>query len=79
MSFFNNNIQKNKRLVSATFIFIVLFCFICYVQPNCFFKQDGSIRSFGVGYKNKTILPIWLAAIILAILSYLLVQIYFAL
>jgi hypothetical protein len=74
---FTNNIKRNKILVSSTFLFILLFCFICYIEPTCFFKQDGSVRSFGVGYKNKTIIPIWLAAIVLAILIYLFVQMYF--
>lgn len=72
-----NNVKRNKILLSSTFLFIFIFCIICSIQPNCFFKQDGSIRAFGVGYKNKTILPIWLAAIVLAILIYLFVQMYF--
>jgi hypothetical protein len=29
-----------------------------------------SFRRFGIGYKNKTVVPIWLFAIILAILIY---------
>jgi len=43
-----------------------------------FYKDDGSIRQFGVGYRNKTILPVWLLAIILGILSYLFVLYYLA-
>jgi hypothetical protein len=47
-------------------------------KPGFLFKNDGSIREFGVGYRNKTILPIWLLAIILGILSYLFVLYYLA-
>jgi hypothetical protein len=31
------------------------------------------LRPFGVGYKNTTILPLWLASILLAIFSYFVV------
>jgi hypothetical protein len=34
------------------------------------FDKNGKPREFGIGYKNKTILPLWLMVIILAILIY---------
>ena len=34
------------------------------------FDKNGKPREFGIGYKNKTILPLWLMVIILAILTY---------
>ena len=37
---------------------------------------DAYPEYFGVGYKNKTVLPIWLVAITLAILSYLTILYY---
>ena len=46
------------------------------MKPLCFYNKDGSIRHFGVGYKNKTILPIWLLSIVLGILCYLAVLVY---
>ena len=46
------------------------------LQPAFLYSTDGSIREFGVGYKNKTILPLWLTVIILAILSYFLIVCY---
>ena len=46
------------------------------MKPACFYNKDGSIREFGIGYKNKTILPIWLLSLILGILSYLAVMYY---
>ena len=54
-------------------LFVTLFSIIVYTKPTIIFKDDGSVRQFGIGYKNKTILPIWLATIMLAFLSYLLV------
>jgi hypothetical protein len=40
-------------------------------KPGFLYKEDGSIREFGVGTKNKTFMPVWLFSIILGILSYL--------
>ena len=41
------------------------------MKPSFLFKPDGSMREFGIGYKNKTILPLWLVAILLSMLCYL--------
>ena len=46
------------------------------IKPACFYNRDGSIREFGVGYRNKTILPIWLLSLVLGILCYLVVMYY---
>jgi hypothetical protein len=46
--------------------------------PHFLYNQDGSLREFGIGYKKKTVIPIWLVALILAILSYLFVLYYLA-
>jgi len=37
------------------------------------YNEQGGFRQFGIGYKQKTVIPIWIAAIVLAILSYLLI------
>jgi len=42
-----------------------------YFKPTCVFNKDGTMRQFGIGYRNKTIIPIWLVVIIMAYLSYL--------
>ena len=68
-SFIRNNIT-----LSAMIIFLVIFGMIQLIKPSFLYNQDGSIRQFGIGYKNKTILPIWLLSIILGILSYLFVM-----
>ena len=61
---------QNINLVSVV-IFLLLFALIMYIKPNIIFDKTGKPREFGIGYKNKTILPLWLTVIILAILSYL--------
>ena len=65
---------------NTTFVSIVLFLFIFglvqMLKPNFLYNKDGSIREFGIGYKNKTILPLWLFSIILGILTYVIVLYY---
>lgn len=70
-------IKKNTTSV-AILIFISIFFTIQYLKPQFMFKKDGSIRQFGIGYKEKTVLPIWLIAIVIAILSYVFVMYYLA-
>jgi hypothetical protein len=65
-------IAENITL-AAIILFIIVFGFIHISRPAFLYKDDGSIREFGVGYKNKTILPVWLLSIILGIMSYLFV------
>jgi hypothetical protein len=70
-----NYIRENITLI-AIVLFIIIFGFIQILKPSCFYNRDGSIREFGIGYKNKTILPIWLLSLVLGILCYLAVLYY---
>lgn len=68
-------IRENITLF-AIILFVAIFGTIQLMKPACFYNRDGSLRHFGVGYRNKTILPIWLLSIILGILCYLVVLYY---
>lgn len=70
-----NYIRENVTLVSII-LFIIIFTLIQIIKPNCFYNKDGSLRVFGIGYKNKTIFPIWLLSIVLGIFCYLFVIYY---
>jgi hypothetical protein len=70
-----NYIRENPTLIAVVF-FIIIFGAIQMMKPSCFYNKDGSIREFGIGYRNKTILPIWLLSILLGILCYLAVLYY---
>jgi uncharacterized membrane protein YidH (DUF202 family) len=72
---YKNYIRENITLVSIA-IFIIIFGTIQMMKPACFYNKDGSIREFGIGYRNKTILPIWLLSLVLGILCYLSVMYY---
>ena len=69
-------IRENAPLF-AIILFLIMFGSI-QMKPVCLYNKDGSIREFGVGYRNKTIMPIWLLSLILGILSYLFVMYYVA-
>lgn len=68
-------IQANVAL-TAIIIFMLVFTSIQIAKPSILYNLDGSIRLFGVGYKNKTILPVWLLSIFIGILSYIAVMYY---
>jgi len=68
-------IRENITLV-AVVLFITIFGTIQMFKPLCLYNKDGSIREFGIGYRNKTILPIWLLSLVLGIMCYLFVMFY---
>ena len=68
-------VVTNINLVSII-VFLLLFAIIMVTKPSVIFDKNGKLREFGIGYKNKTIIPLWLAVIILAIVSYLTVLCY---
>ena len=70
-----NFIRNNNTLVSII-IFIFVFSLVHLTKPAFLYNSDNSVREFGIGYKNKTIMPIWLFSILLGILSYILVLYY---
>lgn len=67
---YKNFVRINKLSVSIL-IFIVLFSIVHISKPSLLYTKEGGFRQFGVGYKQKTVVPIWIVAILLAILSYL--------
>jgi len=67
-----NKIFVRKHINSfAILLFLVVFMSINIAKPSFMFNEDGSFRQFGIGYKKNTVVPAWLVAIFLAILSYL--------
>ena len=70
------NIIRNNVTLVAIILFITIFSLIQVSKPVFLYNTDGSIREFGIGYKNKTIFPIWLLSIVLGIVCYLIVMYY---
>ena len=65
--------EKQKKAIAIVF-FVTCFLLIISAKPTIVYNVDGSLKQFGLGYKNKTVIPMWLICIILAIFSYLAVS-----
>ena len=68
-------VNNNVTLISII-LFVLIYASVQSIRPAFLYNTDGSIRDFGIGYKNKTILPVWLFSILLGILCYLAVIYY---
>lgn len=69
-----NFIKNVDKLYLAIFLFIILYLLINIIKPDFIFnKQENCLRDFGVGYKNTSVLSLWVVSILLAIISYLIV------
>tara|TARA_B100001287_G_C22605324_1_gene492422 strand:+ start:89 stop:334 length:246 start_codon:yes stop_codon:yes gene_type:complete len=65
---FVNNID---RLYLAILLFVVMYMIINIIKPDFIFDNKlNCLRQFGVGYRNSTVLSLWLTSILLAIISY---------
>jgi hypothetical protein len=67
---FNQYISRDALSIIAVFVFLILFGIINAFRPSIIYNKDLSFRRFGIGYKNKTVIPIWMMSIVLAILVY---------
>ena len=59
-----------NHLTMAILLFIILFTVIHMYKPVLIYNTDGSLRQFGIGYRKKTVVPLWLVTILLAILTF---------
>lgn len=72
-----NRLFIRRNITSfSIIIFLILFTIIQHLEPTFLYKQDGTLREFGIGRQKKTILPIWLLVFILAIFCYLFILYY---
>jgi hypothetical protein len=69
------NIRQHVVTISII-MYISIYMFIMYLKPSFLFNKNGSLREFGIGSRNKTIIPIWFLAIFIATLSYFSVMYY---
>jgi hypothetical protein len=68
--------SKNTIAVAIVLFMVVYTISTQFIKPAFLYNINGTIKEFGVGYKNKTIVPMWLFSIVLGILSYLFVLYY---
>lgn len=69
-------VAVHPSLASALlFLLVYALCQIDY-PGFLYFPNGAGLRQFGVGYRNRTILPLWLFSIVLAIMCYLFITVY---
>lgn len=76
MEFQKFAVQNIKSI--SLLIYVILFTLLIINKPIFLFNQDGSVKEFGLSNMNKTVLPLWLIIIGVAILSYMGVLYYLA-
>uniref|UniRef100_A0A6C0AGF8 Uncharacterized protein n=1 Tax=viral metagenome TaxID=1070528 RepID=A0A6C0AGF8_9ZZZZ len=59
-----------NRLTVAIALFVLLFILVNVMKPVLLYNPDGSLRPFGIGYRKRTVVPLWLVVILLAILTF---------
>jgi len=72
----DKSVVRNNITSFSILLFVGFFALVQLITPAFLYNEDGSLREFGLGTKKRTVLPIWLFAIIVAILSYLCVLYY---
>ena len=73
---FKKIVRQNTVMMSIILFLITYICFTQLYKPNFLYNPNGTVKEFGVGYKNKTVVPMWLFSIVLGIFSYLMVLYY---
>lgn len=51
-------------------IFVISYVTLNMAKPTFLYNDNKTLRDFGIGYRKKTVLPLWIISIVLAILSY---------
>ena len=66
----NKGLIRRNIVTISILLYICLYLLIVFIKPSFLFNKNGSLREFGIGYRNKTIIPIWFLAVFIATLSY---------
>jgi hypothetical protein len=59
-----------NRLTIAIALFVILFVLVNAIKPVLLYNEDGSLRPFGIGYRKRTVVPLWLVVILLSIFTF---------
>jgi len=64
-----------RRLIVAGLLYLTGIAMILVLKPQYMFREDGRWKEFGIGRdpRNFTYIPLWLFAILWAIVTYVLV------
>ena len=74
MEYLANKISGNTIHISIL-LYLLTMIVIWILKPNMIFNKKGEAKEFGVGRNDRTILPLWLVAIVISIITYYFVSI----
>ena len=72
----NRNFVRKNIVGFSIIVFVLAYVVIITYQPSFLYNEDGSLRTFGIGYKHKTVVPMWFVVIAMAIFSYMIIHYY---
>lgn len=64
---------RAHRALFSILVFGVLLGTYHHFKPTVSYTKAGRVRPFGIGYRHKTVVPVWVAAILLSLASFTLV------
>tara|TARA_A100001015_G_C14559713_1_gene544838 strand:- start:379 stop:627 length:249 start_codon:yes stop_codon:yes gene_type:complete len=64
---------KNNIIFFSIICFLIIYISIIKIKPAFIFNIHGNLKQFGLRYKNKSVLPLWLISIVIAVISYLII------
>ena len=67
---------RNNKVSISILLFLILLSIVHWIKPALIYDKKGAFREFGLGYKEKTVISMWVLSIILGILSYLIISYY---
>lgn len=67
---------RHNKLTVAIILYISLFGIVNVAKPAFMYNPDGTLKEFGLGFRRKTIIPVWLISIFIAIIAYFSVMYY---
>ena len=73
---FSASTIKKNIIAYSIILFIILYLILNKVKPAFLYNKKGQLRTFGLNYSNRTIIPLWLMVICIATISYLAVLCY---
>jgi hypothetical protein len=72
----NRNYVKKYKVLITILLLVTSILLINQIKPSFLYENNGSIRNFGIGFKSKTVIPLWLLVIVLSIFFYILIDFY---
>ena len=67
---FSKSYIKRNLIMFSLIVFIISYITLNLIKPRFLYNDNMTLREFGIGYRKKTVLPLWIISIVLAILSY---------